>query len=371
MAAPSSLYIHVPFCERKCNYCAFESAVPDSVKDIWLWLEMLAAEMKLRCAGGGPIKLKTCYIGGGTPTMLLTAHWKLLIRLLENYFDFDKNAEVTIEANPNSLRADQLAEWREWRVTRVSIGVQSFDDAELEQMGRLHTAGQAHDAISASLASGFSVSADFMFGLPGQSFQNWGRTLKGAARCGLHHISLYQLSIEPGTPWAGIAPESLGDGYAAYRYAQWYLPKKGYAQYEVANFAQPGKESRHNINYWREGPYLGLGPGAAGYIDGVRYKNHGTFAEWQAALEAGSLPEASSERLTADARAGEAAMLGLRMTSGINAKAYAAEYGAQALSALEEKLAQFPKDLYAQSDGRIFLTPKGMRVANRIWQELV
>ena len=196
-------------------------------------------------------------------------------------------AEITVEANPNSLAAEHLLTWRDWRVTRVSIGVQSFDDAELSQMGRLHSARQAYGAVSAALAAGFSVSADFIFGLPYQSFANWGRTLREAVRCGLSHISLYQLSLEEGTPWASLDRDTLGDGYAAYRWAQWYLPRKGYRQYEVANFARQGCESRHNINYWREGEYLGAGPGAAGYLAGLRYKNFGSLRRWAAALADG------------------------------------------------------------------------------------
>lgn len=368
---PSSLYIHVPFCKRKCNYCAFESAPPEGDRDIWLWLEKLSDELKMRCSGMGMVHLDTCYIGGGTPTLLKTPHWKLLIRLLENYFAFGPNTEVTVEANPNSLRADQLAEWRDWRVTRVSIGVQSFDDDELKMMGRLHTARQAHDAMSAALAAGFAVSADFIFGLPGQTFQNWGRTLREAARCGLHHISLYQLSIEPGTPWADIPQETLCDGYAAYRFAQWYLPKKGYRQYEVANFARPECESRHNINYWREGSYLGIGPGAAGYIEGVRYKNFGALHRWADALSQDALPVESSEKLEGSRRAAEAAMLALRMTEGIDLSVYEREYGKEAAAALAEKMNRFSPELYKTEAGRLSLTPKGMRVANRIWEELL
>ena len=204
----SSLYIHVPFCERKCNYCAFESAVPRE-GEADLWLEMLEREFALRLAAAGRPRLATCYFGGGTPTVLSGPQWLSLTKLVERYFDFMPEAEVTVEANPNSLAAEHLLTWRDWRVTRVSIGVQSFDDAELSQMGRLHSARQAYGAVSAALAAGFSVSADFIFGLPHQSFANWGRTLREAVRCGLGHISLYQLSLEEGTPWASLDQDTL------------------------------------------------------------------------------------------------------------------------------------------------------------------
>lgn len=369
MTEPKSLYIHVPFCERKCNYCAFESAVPRE-GDIDLWLGLLPRELELRLAGTRP-RLATCYFGGGTPTVLNGPQWRRLIEIIERRFEFDKNAEVTVEANPNSLRAEQLLEWRDWRVTRLSIGVQSFDDAELAMMGRLHTASQARCALSAALASGFAVSGDFIFGLPYQSFQNWGRTLREAANFGLSHISLYQLSLEPGTPWAKLDGETLGDGYAAYRFAQWYLPKKGFTQYEVANFARPGCESRHNINYWREGDYLGIGPGAAGYIDGTRGKSYGSLTKWAEALTAGRLPSESEERLAPDARAREAAVLGLRMCSGLNIADYIRDYGEKQLEELTAKMANFPKELWKNDGERLRLTKKGMRVANLIWEELV
>lgn len=334
------------------------------------WLSLLPRELELRLAGARP-KLATCYIGGGTPTVLTAPQWRALIAIIEKYFDFERDAEVTVEANPNSLGAAQLEEWRDWRVTRLSVGVQSFDDAELELMGRLHSAAQARCALSAALASGFAVSADFIFGLPYQSFENWARTLKEAMSFGLHHISLYQLSLEPGTPWEKLDEAILGDGYIAYRFAQWYLKKKGFAQYEVANFARPGCESRHNLNYWREGSYLGLGAGAAGYTEGVRWKNWGTVNRWAEALEKGELPTESSEKLSSEARAREAAVLALRTAKGLETEPYSQSFGEKELASLREKLSAFPAALWRESDGCIALTEKGLRVANRIWEEIV
>lgn len=369
-ASCRSLYIHVPFCARKCNYCAFESAPPRG-GDFGLWLSSLKKEIGLRHAELGKLSLDTCYVGGGTPTALPPLIWDELIETLEKSFDFAPDAEVTVEANPNSLRAEHLLAWREWRVTRVSVGVQSFDGAELEMMGRLHGPAQARDAISAALAAGFSVSADFIFGLPHQTLENWARTLREAVRIGLSHISLYQLSLEEGTPWADLPRETLPDGYAQYRWAQWYLPKHGYAQYEIANFARAGKESRHNLNYWREGEYLGLGPGAASYIDGARTKNFGTLREYAEALEEGLPPVRESEALDAEARGREAAVLALRTAEGIKRADFARRFGDAALSRIEHIMNGFPKNLYESDERGIRLTKSGMRVANLIWEELV
>lgn len=365
-----SLYVHVPFCERKCNYCAFESFVPKA-GDADAYLAALEKELDLWTVRIGKPALATCYFGGGTPTVLDEAQWQRLIEIIETHFCFTDDAEVTVEANPNSLKAGQLLAWRDWRMTRVSIGVQSFDDAELAMLGRLHSAGQARDAVSAALASGFSVSLDLIFALPHQTFENWARSLHEAAHCGVQHISLYQLSIEPGTPWQSMDQSLLPDGYEMYRWAQWYLPKKGFEQYEISNFAKQGRLSRHNMNYWREGEYLGVGPGAAGYLSGWRYKNTGSFAEYVRRLSAGKFAFASGERLKPEAAAGEASVLALRTADGVDMKCFKNKYGEQALARLMEKLGRFPDELYSVSDGAVCLTKKGMRVANIIWAELV
>lgn len=365
-----SLYLHVPFCERKCPYCAFESEVP-SYGDVDNWLDLTERELKWWYKRLGRPTLKTCYFGGGTPTVLNGPQWLCLTQLIDKYFEFEPDAELTIEANPNSLKAEHLLLWQDWRVTRVSIGVQSFDDAELEQLGRLHSALQAYQAISASLASGFSVSADFMFGLPDQTFHNWARTLRDAVKTGIQHISLYQLSLEQGTQWETMPAERLSDGYVPYRWAQWYLSQKGYTQYEVANFSKPGHESRHNINYWLEGEYLGIGPGASGYLSGWRYKNTCGLRNYSELLLNGKSAISSGERLTPSASAKEAAVLALRMTKGIDIADYIEKYGAISKDNVCLGLKNFPEDLYLITKDRISLTRKGMRIANMIWSELV
>lgn len=365
-----SLYIHVPFCERKCNYCAFESHVPLK-NETDLWLELIEKEIAWWRLRLGTVKLNTCYIGGGTPTLLSGAQWTKLCALLEDCFDFTKCAEITVEANPNSLTAGHLLAWRDWRVTRVSVGVQSFDDAELKMLGRLHSSHEARDALSAVLAGGFSASADLMFGLPYQTLHNWGRTLREAVKSGVGHLSLYQLTLEPGTPWAGLDVSLLPDGYAQYRWAQWYLPRKGFAQYETANFAKIGLCSRHNLNYWQNGEYLGIGPGASGYLGGWRYKNHAESGAYSSAVSSGKSAVAAGERLTEEKRMREAAVLALRTICGIAVPEFEAEFGSGASAQITEVLAAMPGDLYVLTDERIRLTQKGIRVANRIWSELI
>lgn len=365
-----SLYIHVPFCERKCHYCAFESAVP-GLGDCDKWLGLLNRELDWWGARIGRPLLNTCYIGGGTPTVLNGPQWFKLTQIIEAHFNFAPDAEVTVEANPNSLIAEHLLTWRDWRVSRVSIGVQSFDDAELKMLGRLHSAYQAYCAISSALAGGFAVSADFMFGLPHQTFENWCRNLKDAVRSGIQHISLYQLSLEAGTPWEKMPQENLSDGYMPYRWAQWYMPRKGFNQYEVANFAKAGYESRHNLNYWSNGEYLGAGPGASGYLGGWRYKNTGNLKEYEKRLDRGLGTMESGERLDKVHAAKECAVLALRTTAGIDNSSFIAIYGKSAFEKISDTLKTFPSDLYTIDEQRTALTKKGMRVANAIWEELV
>jgi oxygen-independent coproporphyrinogen-3 oxidase len=364
-----SLYIHIPFCERKCNYCAFDSAVP-SDGDCDRYLELLDKEFAWWTRRIGNPLICTCYIGGGTPTVLGHSQWERLIKSIDSHFHFTDDAEVTVEANPNSLTASYLQLWRDWRINRVSIGVQSFDDDELRMLGRLHNSMQAREAISCALASGFSVSADFMFGLPGQTFLKWGRTLREAAHSGLHHVSLYQLSVEEGTPFAA-ANLRLPEGYESYRWAQWYLPKKNYIQYEISNFALPGHESRHNLNYWHEGEYLGMGPSAAGYIAGWRYKNASGLKNYAERLGSGKGAILSGERLNVEQRSREAAVLALRTSAGIDREKYKAAFGKYAELSILNALSKFSEELVSVTDENIVLTKKGMRIANRIWSEII
>lgn len=365
-----SLYVHVPFCENKCNYCAFESRTPcDGEMENWLYL--LKKELTWWGSRIGKPKVSTCYIGGGTPTVLGGAQWGRLCALLEESVDLTKCEELTVEANPNSLAAEHLLAWRDWRVTRVSIGVQSFDESELTMLGRLHTPRQAYGAISATLAAGFSVSADFMFGLPYQTLHNWARTLREAVQSGINHISVYQLSLEPGTPWENLDVSILANGYSQYRWAQRYLPNKGFEQYEVANFARAGKESKHNLNYWLGGEYLGIGPAASGYLGGWRYKNLSEPQPYADAVDCGGMPVAEGERLSEHTRSRESAVLALRTFRGINRQEYEKEFGQRALAEIVKILKGLPSGLCEITRERIVLTKKGMRVANKIWVELI
>ncbi|MCL2684755.1 MAG: radical SAM family heme chaperone HemW, partial [Synergistaceae bacterium] len=273
--------MHVPFCETKCPYCAFASSPMNNSAtnggDAGRYIDAVGRELASRV--GGIQTFDTLYIGGGTPSILPIYAWETLLDLLGRYLNFARDAEITVEANPGSLEKNRTALWKDYGVNRVSVGVQSLNDDRLNFLGRIHDSRQAAEAIKLCLSAGFLVSLDMMFGLPGETLRDWMVDLREAIRLGPHHISLYQLSIENGTPFAE-RNFSLPEGYAQYRYAQWRLAQTGYAQYEVASFARPQMESRHNMNYWTGGDYIGIGPAAWSYLDGVRFRNAASLEEY-------------------------------------------------------------------------------------------
>lgn len=367
----SSLYLHVPFCISKCPYCAFSSA-PKRRGDEARWLDAVSREFALRAPGAGA--LDTLYIGGGTPSALSFATWRRLIALIEGAFAFAPDAEVTVELNPGALSPNILRLWRDWRVTRTSVGAQSFDDDELVFLGRTHRAREAADAVCACRAAGFSTSLDLMLGLPGGTLRGWAANLSTALSLLPDHISIYQLSIEPQTPFGDAdarTPFALPDGYAPYRYAQWLLPRRGYSQYEVASFARPGRESRHNLGYWADEAYLGIGPAAWGYLDGTRYRNAPTLEAYAAPLSAEKLPVVYEERLEGEAAARQAAVLALRTCAGISWEAFAEKHGQGLAALLRRELERFAPDFVRIDDLHARMTPRGLRLGNEIWSELI
>jgi oxygen-independent coproporphyrinogen-3 oxidase len=332
-----------------------------------LYLESLKREITARAENSPAIA--TLYIGGGTPSVLSPVSWDALIGIVERGFSFSGGAEVTVEANPGSLTREHVELWRGWRVTRVSVGVQSFDDRRLKFLGRAHDAAQARAALALCMDAEFSVSLDMMFGLPEETLRDWMTDLKTALSFGTGHISVYQLTIEEGTPFARQNP-ALPEGYAQYRYAQWRLARAGLEQYEVASFARHGQECRHNLNYWDDGEYIGLGPSACGYVNGVRRTNAPRLGDY-AAMTLRGLPIISEERLEGERAARQAAVLALRTKYGITWKNFAKRYGAPVASAIRRDLERFPADIVTNGAEASSLTPKGFRLGNAVWAEII
>ena len=358
---PVSLYIHVPFCLRKCHYCSFHS-VKASPGDIEIWLGDIKEELRIIRSAAGKLILNTVYIGGGTPTVIDEAGWDEIRNVFKDNFNFVPDLEFSVEANPETLRDYHIGIWKSMGVTRVSLGVQSLNDSELVFLGRNHT---AHDAIAAvrELSKHFELSADLIFGLSGQSLRDWNYSIRSLLEEGLKHMSLYQLTIEPNTQFARVRPE-LPDGYKFYRFAQWLLPKVGLKQYEIASFAESGHECRHNLSYWYQRNVVALGAASSGYINGLRYTHVPVFRSFKT-------ERIETEKLDSASSGIEAAILALRTSLGINIKDFVEKYGEALLNRIVSVLNEVPEVCLNYSGDSISLTSRGMRVANDIWARLL
>lgn len=355
------LYVHVPFCERKCKYCSFYSVVNrESMIDSYL--DALEIESRRRESKS---QLKTLYIGGGTPSVLSLSQWHRLISIIDSHFDTSSLIEATVEANPNSITHEHITFWKDNHITRVSLGVQSMNDDELITLGRIHDSTQALRAMELVNESGMNLSCDFIFAIPGQTLRTWNDSLRTAMNYA-SHISTYQLTLEPDTPLA----IELGNidlntqGYMFYRYAQYMLPRKKFIQYEISSFAKENHECIHNMAYWNHSNVIALGPSAVSYIDGVRLTNPHTLNDYLSAAIKNFPDELiSREELSPHERAIELAILSLRTKRGISR--------GNMLPEIERVLESMPDDLFIKTPERISLSKRGMRLGNSIWSELI
>lgn len=365
-----SLYVHVPFCRSKCPYCAFYSFAPRSGQ-MERWLACVAAELgTIRRGVSEGERFSTVYVGGGTPSYLPSSLWRGLLGALGT-MPREPACEFTVEANPESVDEEKLALWKDFGVTRVSVGVQSLDDRELKMLARPHDSAQALRILELCMKKGFRVSADLIFGLPRQTLRRWHENMSKLVAEGVTHLSVYQLMIEDGSFWGRRRPSALPDGYPMYRWAQYYLPRQGLKQYEIASFAVPGFESRHNQAYWKRSDVYAAGPAAWGFLGGVRFANCRSLELWSERIEDGQSPVEFREELSGAEEASEAAVLALRTSEGIHFEEFAARYGKRWLDAITERLHSLPEPDFLWGEGRVALSPRGMRVGNSIWAELM
>jgi putative oxygen-independent coproporphyrinogen III oxidase len=320
------------------------------------------------------ITLATVFLGGGTPSLLAPAELAALLAELRARFEIAPDAEITVEANPEGLSRDKLAAYREAGVNRLSLGVQSLDDALLVRLGRLHSAAQAQAAFGAARAAGFSnVSVDLMYGLPDLDGPRWARTVAEVLSWEPEHVSTYGLTLDAGSLWgatgvAGLPAEDVAiDQYWTMAHA---AARHGLQHYEVSNYARPGRRSRHNQIYWRAAEYLAAGPGACGFVGDVRYGNARPVPRYCATLEDHTLPLETFERLDARQRLGERLMLGLRTVDGVPA-AWLDER-AQGDRRLHDRLVAWEdRALLRRQDGQVVLTEAGFLLSDALFVELL
>jgi oxygen-independent coproporphyrinogen-3 oxidase len=323
MTAPH-VYVHVPFCARRCSYCDFAIAVRARTP-VGDYVRGIERELASRFPPGGAWPVETLYLGGGTPSRLGADGVRELLDALRARITLAPGAEVTLEANPEDVTVDAVRAWRDAGIGRVSLGAQSFDDRVLAWMHRTHTAEGTRRAVEALREGGIERwSIDLIFALPESLERDWARDLEEALALDPGHVSLYGLTVEPRTPlgrWRdrGDVIESPEERYESeFLAAHDALARRGLEHYEVSNYARPGERSRHNSSYWTGASYVGLGPAAHGFGEGVRRWNEPAFARWLAVVDAGSDPVAGSEELDPENEAAERVYLGLRTDRGLD-----------------------------------------------------
>jgi oxygen-independent coproporphyrinogen-3 oxidase len=369
-------YVHVPFCTRRCHYCSFNTSPLDDPASMRRYLGALGRELDLlgALAWASRVEIGSVFFGGGTPSLLEGDALAGVLARMRRRFSVATGAEITVECNPESVTREKLAAYRAAGVNRLSLGVQSLDDAVLSRIGRLHDARGARAAFDAARAAGHdNVSVDLMYGLPGLDPEAWTRAVEKVLDWEPEHLSAYGLTLDAGSLWgaagvAGLPPEE----HVVEQY--WALTRvaaaRGFEHYEISNYARPGFRSRHNLTYWRAAEYLAAGPGGCGFVGDVRYSNVKPVARYCAAAEAGTLPVETFERLTDAQRAAEQLILGLRTADGVSSAALAMR--AAGNPALTRALADWRAAGRLVDDGdRTRLSEAGFLVSDGLFVDLL
>jgi len=372
------LYLHIPFCQAICSYCNFNRGLLDAdLKTRYV----AALEREVLESPG--TAADTIFFGGGTPSLLEPAEVARLVAACRSTYAIPAGAEITLETNPETATPERLDAFRRAGVNRISFGVQSFDDAQLARLGRIHSSARAKDAVRAARAAGFdNLSFDLMFWLPGQSLDSWLATVGEAIELSPDHLSLYLLELYPNAPlkeamarattgpqvarapWAQAPDDDAADMYLA---GLERLDAAGFRQYEISNVARPDFWSRHNVKYWQGGSWRGFGCGAHSTVDAVRWKNVSSTTEYINKISAGETPISETNRLSPADCIGDALITGLRLTSGVETRTFSQRYGVDPWHAHQEVLTPCVEDgLIWRTDQAFGLTRRGMLVANEI-----
>lgn len=369
-----ALYIHVPFCVRKCAYCDFYSQASPAAGTMEQYVQTVLNEAVAwrRRLGEQRLGIRTVFVGGGTPTCLPPTLMQRLICGLRDALRLNQVEEWTVEANPATVDTSYCRLLRDEGVDRLSIGVQSFNDEELVRLGRIHTAAEAERTVEIARDAGFErLSIDLIYGIPGQGESGWRRTLERVWALKLEHVSCYCLSYEAGTPLtrqreAG-AVEGAGEDeeLALFRMAGRMLAEAGLERYEISNYARLGQECRHNLTYWRGGDYIGIGPAAASHLAGCRWRTPGDLSRWNQMVGSGDWAGDEFERLSLRQRASELAMLMLRLREGIDYDIFARRLGIDVRQTFADELQRLEKTgVIRLNTQNAVLTEHGVEIAD-------
>ena len=370
-----ALYVHWPFCVSKCPYCDFNSHVRASI-DQDAWREALLADLAYEARLLPGRELTSIFFGGGTPSLMDPSTVAAIIRAALGHWSAADEIEITLEANPNSVETARFADLAAAGVNRVSLGLQSFDDKALTFLGRAHSAREGFAALETAQKHFRRTSFDLIYALPGDTEDSWSATLAQALSLGTRHLSLYQLTIEPGTRFAAmyaagqLRPLEADAAAALYELTDAMTVAAGLPSYEISNHARPGQESRHNLTYWRYGDYVGIGPGAHGRRLGRRTVRHRKPENFLAALVRNSHGIVEEAPLSADEAADEALVMGLRLTEGMDAHEIANRFGLPEIVDWTRVGRLVASGHLERNGSRIALTPRGRLVLDHILGEI-
>lgn len=349
------IYIHVPFCKSKCSYCDFVS-YPKQIEKAEAYFACLYKEIRLRGELYKGKKFDTLYFGGGTPSFVKPEYILGCVRQVKKYFDLDENAEITLELNPGTIDKAKIETYKKAGINRFSVGLQSARDDVLADIGRVHTARDFARAVK--LLEGENFSVDVMIGLPNESTADVLKTADVAVKSGASHISAYALKAEEGTPMYSrylsgelCGEDEIADSYDALRA---FLKEKGFTRYEVSNFCRDGKYSRHNLNYWKRGEYIGLGVASSSFMDGRRFTNTSDIDDYVRCILVNRYPEIFSETIEGEEARGEFMMLALRTAMGAKDEDYKA--------AFDRELREDYKDAIRKNTSYLDITDEGIAI---------
>ena len=381
------LYIHVPFCIKKCAYCDFLSA-PAGEEERQRYVETMIKEIQGYRKKYQEYCVTTIFVGGGTPSVLSGEQIKEVFNALRASFVIDTQAEITIEVNPGTVTEEKVEAWMQAGVNRISIGLQSVNDEELQMLGRMHTYKDFLNTYHLLRDKGFNnLNIDLISAIPGQTLESWKKTLSTVAELEPEHISAYSLIVEEGTPFYSIYGEGGADGNLEsmvqplpdeeterfiYEETETILQKYGYDRYEISNYAKPGYACRHNEGYWRRVNYLGVGLGASSLIENQRFRNFSTYDTYMDAIQNQKLFHEEVKSLSVTDEMEEFIFLGLRMMSGISREEFQKKFGKKIETVYEKQIQQLKKDgLIEFVENRIRLTKRGIDISNYVFEQFL